>query len=342
MPKVQNILHRMTLPFPPNISVDELLEKSRNNNSQPGKVPNCFLIYRLVWVEQIKRVGIKLDLSEISSFVGHKWKCERKEVTDYYRKLSSDAKTKFRTNSKPRFIFHNKCELNNAEQPQDDASTDSLQTPEGASPGASYFHFPMDINHSFSDQDPTMDYFAGLTNGMSFEADPSMHQGCSLKESINEMLRLIFAITPETYSKLHNREGVITSEELERIKFVLEYNRSMISEQSKSSSKCTLLNHMSAIKARMNQLEYATSDAFIDIKNNFNDSQMSFGFDPTREMYESTPQDLAFNAEGNVDRFTQSEVLHQQALFTPTPSEHFDFTDSQFNHNYPLLLRRSI
>ncbi|CAI2172844.1 2879_t:CDS:2 [Funneliformis geosporum] len=300
MPKSQNYLHRMIIPFPPSISVDSLLERSRNNSSKPGKVPNCFLIYRLVWTEQLKLFGMKLDLSEISNFVGLRWKNESKEVKDFYRKLSSEAKKKFLANSKARFIYHDKCDLNYIEQLQDDASPNSQHSPESVSPGASFSHLPlpMDINQSFPDHDPTMDYFAGLTNGISFEAEPSLHQSCSLKERINEFLRLMFSITPESCRKLHDMEGIITTEELERIKIVLELNKSMMFDQfiSKSSSKCTLLNHMSAIKEKMIELEFATSDA---------------------EMFEPTPQDSVF-----INDYTQSVGFHQQS---PNPPECYDF-----------------
>src|SRR2546430_579632 len=108
MPKVKSSqrYHHLALPFPPDLSVDDLLEKSRCN-SRPGKIPNCFLCYRISWVEHLKKMGMKLDLSEISSFVSRMWQSERQEVKDYYKQLSVDAKRKHRANNESRVsIFH--------------------------------------------------------------------------------------------------------------------------------------------------------------------------------------------------------------------------------------------
>src|SRR5207248_2784616 len=96
MPKIKNSqrYYYLTLPFPPDLSVDDLLEKSQrffNELGKPVKIPNCFLCYRTSWIEHLKKLGMKLGLSEISSFVSSKWKSERQEVKDFYKKLSTDA-----------------------------------------------------------------------------------------------------------------------------------------------------------------------------------------------------------------------------------------------------------
>ncbi|POG74420.1 hypothetical protein GLOIN_2v1576905, partial [Rhizophagus irregularis DAOM 181602=DAOM 197198] len=93
MPKVKNSLKSdLKLKYPPDLSVDGLLEKLRKNNpSKPGKIPNCFLIYRILWVEYLKTECTKLNLAEVSGFVSNKWKNEKPEVREFYKRLSTQA-----------------------------------------------------------------------------------------------------------------------------------------------------------------------------------------------------------------------------------------------------------
>ncbi|CAG8463418.1 23254_t:CDS:2 [Rhizophagus irregularis] len=113
MPKVKNSLKSdLKLKYPPDLSVDGLLEKLRKNNpSKPGKIPNCFLIYRILWVEYLKTECTKLNLAEVSGFVSNKWKNEKPEVREFYKRLSTQAKQRYREINKSRiFIYHNKCD----------------------------------------------------------------------------------------------------------------------------------------------------------------------------------------------------------------------------------------
>src|SRR6266498_3036201 len=98
MPKVKTIIKsNLSLPFPPKMTADDLLERTRrgDNSKSSGKIPNCFLIYRILWVEYLKKMSTKLDLPLISGFVSDKWKNETQEVRDHYKKLSDEAKKKF-------------------------------------------------------------------------------------------------------------------------------------------------------------------------------------------------------------------------------------------------------
>src|SRR5438045_9206063 len=111
MPKVkrQQIIFHGSLPYPPELKVEDLLEKY-NNSSKPGKIPNCFLVYRTSWSEYLKKMRIKSDLAEISNLASRKWKEESKEVKDYYRRLSDAAKERYNAINKSRkFILHNQC-----------------------------------------------------------------------------------------------------------------------------------------------------------------------------------------------------------------------------------------
>src|SRR6266540_6409328 len=288
------------LPFPPELNADDLLEKSRNNVSKPGKIPNSFLIYRLSWVEYLKKIGLKLDLPEISTLVGHKWQGETEEVKEFYRQLSTDAKEKLRTMSKARFIFHDKCDFANNEQTQTQeevASTNSQQTSANNSPGANHFFFTDNSKVNFlsyaEDHQQgidTMDFCLDIPNEFSFDAIPSsfssistissippmtnnlnLHQNCNLKDILNNIFNLFLNSTfPENYCKFHNLTNLTEiSEELERIKMVHDHFKSIVTENdsSKNSSKCTMFNHFIAIKEKMSLLEYTTSDSFIGIKN---------------------------------------------------------------------------
>ncbi|GBB99298.1 hypothetical protein RclHR1_03480002 [Rhizophagus clarus] len=70
------------------MSVDELLKRMRKiDSSKLRKAPNCFIIYRTMWIECLKKEHTKLNLSEISTFIGTKWEHEPSKVKEFYKQL---------------------------------------------------------------------------------------------------------------------------------------------------------------------------------------------------------------------------------------------------------------
>ncbi|RIA89797.1 hypothetical protein C1645_738352 [Glomus cerebriforme] len=77
------------LPFPPTISIDDILRPKKN--IVKSKAPNSFMIYRQVYVRELHQRNLSYAMTDISGIISEKWKHERPHVKDHYTKLSQDA-----------------------------------------------------------------------------------------------------------------------------------------------------------------------------------------------------------------------------------------------------------
>ncbi|RIA82630.1 hypothetical protein C1645_497817 [Glomus cerebriforme] len=363
MPKVKNNLkvknnfkfNKKPPAFPPSINANDLLEKSRRTNgSKPGKIPNCFIIYRNVWVEHLKKTHTKLDLTEVSNFVSAQWEGEAKHVKDFYKKLSADAKKQFNANNKSRvFIYHNKCASNNTEtenqinSPLLPNDTSENTSPTDNSHVTNYISIPYESPLSpFTLQEPqqqltnfTSDWYSSFSSTPPITNNLNFHQNYSLKDIMFDTFNsVINMITLENY-RLYNLANVIPPEELSRVESYLDHLKSNINEKF-SNSKCTMFNHFCAIDEKMKELEFANSSLFIGIKNdNFsNNFQNNYEFDPTQGI----PQDLDFNNvnEGYTPHQPIENLLsplNSHSLIYPNYfADTASFSGSQFNNNQLL------
>ncbi|CAG8631406.1 9714_t:CDS:1 [Funneliformis caledonium] len=78
------------VPYPPKITAKDIVEKAklRNNSS---KSPNKFLIYRKAFVTELLNQGFNYSMTDISKFIGERWRKEPKHVKDTYQEISCQA-----------------------------------------------------------------------------------------------------------------------------------------------------------------------------------------------------------------------------------------------------------
>src|SRR3954453_10707757 len=98
--KNSEVIQKFELPFPPEITVEEVLSQSYRTNLRTNlrslRTPNCFIIYRLAYIKQLKRfVNTKnISTTKISSHVCKSWVTETAEVKEEYRKLSKEVRNR--------------------------------------------------------------------------------------------------------------------------------------------------------------------------------------------------------------------------------------------------------
>ncbi|RHZ46853.1 hypothetical protein Glove_606g40 [Diversispora epigaea] len=91
----QNIVGLATVPFPPRLSMEDLL-KPRNDKCGKMKVPNKFFIYRKWYTKCLVDNNMKIDqTSSISPRISKQWRNESQEVRDHYGDLSKRASELF-------------------------------------------------------------------------------------------------------------------------------------------------------------------------------------------------------------------------------------------------------
>ncbi|RHZ46858.1 hypothetical protein Glove_606g46 [Diversispora epigaea] len=90
----QDIVCLTNVPFPPKLSVEDLL-KPRNDKYSKMKVPNKFFIYRKWYTMCLTDNNMKNDQTSISPHISKQWRNEPQEVKDYYGDLSKRASELF-------------------------------------------------------------------------------------------------------------------------------------------------------------------------------------------------------------------------------------------------------
>ena len=84
-------------PFPPKISVHDLLSRTESADMKNNKrIPNAFIIYRMALSRELASKNYKVSLSQISTMASNMWKNELDEVKQAYIKLSNDAKALYK------------------------------------------------------------------------------------------------------------------------------------------------------------------------------------------------------------------------------------------------------
>ncbi|CAG8596905.1 341_t:CDS:2 [Diversispora eburnea] len=97
MRKVSNPPPKLTLPFPPEISPEELIVNSRK---LPSKPPNAFFIYRKVYAKALITKNMRFKMTDVSPWVSSSWKLEPEEKTFSAPSSNYDYKeTRTQTNS---------------------------------------------------------------------------------------------------------------------------------------------------------------------------------------------------------------------------------------------------
>ncbi|CAG8442919.1 18872_t:CDS:2, partial [Acaulospora morrowiae] len=82
---------KVELPFPPPITVDEIIEKhSKNGIENVNKTTNAFLIYRMVYNHEARELGLPLE--DISKLSGNSWKNEPEHIKRWYKEIASAVK----------------------------------------------------------------------------------------------------------------------------------------------------------------------------------------------------------------------------------------------------------
>lgn len=80
----------ITLPFPPIISAQDLIDK-RSPERVTAKSPNAFFVYRKAFVNYLQICNHNLKMRDVSSMAGLSWKAASKEVKEAYKQIARDV-----------------------------------------------------------------------------------------------------------------------------------------------------------------------------------------------------------------------------------------------------------
>ncbi|CAG8480195.1 5038_t:CDS:1 [Diversispora eburnea] len=100
----------INVPFPPSISVDEIIEMHlKNDIKNVNQTMNSFMIYR----KEYNNIVAKFNLSskDVSKFVSISWKNEPEDVKEYYRQMAKNIKKCFKEKV-PSLCFINSNQVN--------------------------------------------------------------------------------------------------------------------------------------------------------------------------------------------------------------------------------------
>ncbi|CAG8588632.1 uncharacterized protein OCT59_003855 [Rhizophagus irregularis] len=80
----------ITLPFPPIISAQDLIDK-RSPERVTAKSPNAFFVYRKAFVNYLQICNHNLKMRDVSSMAGLSWKAASKEVKEAYKQIAREV-----------------------------------------------------------------------------------------------------------------------------------------------------------------------------------------------------------------------------------------------------------
>ncbi|RHZ76885.1 hypothetical protein Glove_187g115 [Diversispora epigaea] len=102
-PKNEIIDNSIKIPFPPLITINDLIAKTSPHDNNPGRTPNAFIAYKMGIHRVLRNEKYNYSIPAISKFASYNWANEPPQVKKYYKKLANDAK-KIYEKSRPIFI----------------------------------------------------------------------------------------------------------------------------------------------------------------------------------------------------------------------------------------------
>ncbi|CAG8466808.1 2787_t:CDS:1 [Diversispora eburnea] len=156
----RNTVNIVKVPFPPSISVDEIVQiHLKNGIKNVNETMNAFMIYR----KEYNHIVAKFNLSrkDVSKFVSISWRNEPKNVKEYYRQMAKNVKKCFKEKV-PTLCFINSNQINSKNDNHAilGTSNPSLNTNQNfpppvnmdqnlSSPYSTYFNYSPDLSDSF-------------------------------------------------------------------------------------------------------------------------------------------------------------------------------------------------
>ncbi|CAB4394518.1 unnamed protein product [Rhizophagus irregularis] len=128
---------QINIPFPPTITIAELLTPKKN--CIKSKAPNCFMIYRQNYVRELQNQKLSYAMTDISGFISDSWKNESPSVVEFYKNLAQEAnkqhKEKYGTvpvppRNRKNNIKKEKEKKLTAKSRQSDKNESKIQTPQ--------------------------------------------------------------------------------------------------------------------------------------------------------------------------------------------------------------------
>lgn len=89
-PEISNGTLQVILPFPPNISASEIVDK-RKKAQIMSKSPNAFMIYRMVFLDHLALLNHNLKMTDVSKLVSTYWRDEPDMVKETYKRIAQEV-----------------------------------------------------------------------------------------------------------------------------------------------------------------------------------------------------------------------------------------------------------
>ncbi|CAG8663580.1 1396_t:CDS:1 [Racocetra persica] len=179
---IHELVTSINVPFPPKITIKDLLAKVTSHDNKPGRTPNAFISYKMVLHRALKSQGCNYPISVISKIASLKWNYyEPNHVKSHYVKLADEAKQDHKK-SGPFFIMAPDCKSKKETNPKKE-----IFEVESDSCNAS-IHLNNGEQGSYSDQpfeQQTMDFLNGFS---AFSAPSVLNESSTFLNESSEFL----------------------------------------------------------------------------------------------------------------------------------------------------------
>ncbi|RHZ66631.1 hypothetical protein Glove_306g64 [Diversispora epigaea] len=103
-PAVSYVTSQIMLPFPPNISANEIVDKRRKDQIML-KSPNAFMIYRMSFLDHLTSLNRNFKMTDVSKLVSTYWRNEPDTVKDAYKKIAHEVEQELNERRKKNILF---------------------------------------------------------------------------------------------------------------------------------------------------------------------------------------------------------------------------------------------
>src|SRR4051794_33816938 len=97
----------ISVPFSPQISIQDLIPTDRIEGNRNPRIPNAFIAFRIALVKELKAQQIVYDRTKVSTLASTLWAKVPEQVKKYYKDMSIEAQLQYNQARGLTFISQN-------------------------------------------------------------------------------------------------------------------------------------------------------------------------------------------------------------------------------------------
>jgi len=87
----------IVVPYPCELTIDEILSRRTEKNLASSRAPNCFFLYKMAYMKELRKiVNENVPMTTMSSFISSAWSKEPSKLKEHYISLSQQLEIRLK------------------------------------------------------------------------------------------------------------------------------------------------------------------------------------------------------------------------------------------------------